>query len=252
MKTMILFAPQGPNTGAEGMVTQKFVEMLRANNWCVKWLYQQGVTDYPCENRDAADDIGVDTKEFFVPNFLSLLSKLLSLPLLSSLAWSIAAYKLATTIMKQAKVTVISSRIMPKYGHLPALLLAHRYQLPWHANWSDPMPESRAPYPYGQGDRGKISFMMKIFLHKICNRVTLHSFPSTRLMELYLTYLPVHRNQCMIIPHLTSPIFVHERSDSNKLVISYVGGGLSLRNPLNFFTALSLVRKEINDEKIHQ
>ena len=242
---MILFAPQGPNSGAEGMVTKKFVDMLRKRDWRVIWLYQADISDYPNRSEAHSDDIEVQLKRSACALVLSLLTRYIKHPFLKSLAWCFAAKTLAASMIKREEVTVVSSRIMPKYGHLPALLLSWESKIPWHVNWSDPMPESKAPHPYGQGEQGKISFFMNLFLRAICVRATCHTFPSKRLQNLYLSYMPVDEDKCEIIPHLSAKIKNVEEKDKEDFILSYIGGGLSIRNPRNFFHALSRVRDDL-------
>ena len=245
MKTIVLFAPQGPNSGAEGMVTKKFVDMLRNRDWRVIWLYQADISDYPNSSEGHLDDIEVQLKHSVRALVLSSFARFINLPILKSLAWCFAAKKLAASIIKRERVDLVSSRIMPKYGHLPALLLSRNTRLSWHVNWSDPMPESKAPHPYGQGTLGKISFIMSWFLHAICKRASCHTFPTKRLQNLYLSYMSVDESKCEIIPHLSSKIENLGEMDKEDFILSYIGGGLHTRNPRNFFHALSRVRGDL-------
>ena len=127
---------------------------------------------------------------------------------------------------------------MPQYGHLPAVWLSSKTKIAWIANWSDPMPHSKAPIPYGKGLSSNISFNTKWYLKKICKNADFHTFPSNRLKNYYLNYLPANPEKCFVLPHIIDKNIYPQIPPHCELRLYHIGGGLSERNPHLFFKAL--------------
>lgn len=249
--TMLLLGPQGPNAGAEGMVTNKFVSMMRKNGWRVIWLFQGSSDNNHSDIKDDSDFIAISSLNSKLrANFFSKIASIFNNPFLNSLGWCLDAYFEAKRIIKNEHIDLISSRIMPKYGHLSALYISRKYDLLWHANWSDPLPQYMAPTPYGKGTKAPMSKFDRWYLANICKQATFHTFPSERLLKHYLRYVPASANRCYILPHIAES---HKKSSpysEHILTMTYVGGGLKQRDPELFFQALSQVRAKLKIENI--
>ena len=235
----IILGPEGPNHGAEGFVTNKFFKTLEEYGWDIKWIYHQ--TDLG-SNNDNVKYIGIKNRFLYtISHIFKNIPILKKIARLDSLLWVIKAYFKATCIIKQEQVLVVFSRIMPAYGHLPALLLAKKYRITWIANWSDPMPRIKAPHPYGKGSDAKISFLSEYYLKQICKYASFHSFPSDFLKKHYQKYIHLTDEKCIILPHIALPETVEEEAPHEELIISHIGGGLQQRNPTLFLQALANV-----------
>lgn len=235
---VLLFSPTAPNDTAEGIVTFKLVEILVSMNYKVYWIYNK--TDNKTINIDNDKICLYGIENVFCNKYLRKIVGLM---------WSIKAYFLALKLSKNIKFDIILSRIMPKYGHLPAILFKSKTGIPWIANWSDPLPQSKGPKPYGNGVDSPITKFDTMYLSLISEHADYHTFPSENLMLNYLTYLPVKQNKCSVIPHIINKNIYTECAD-NILRISHIGGGLKERNPRLFFRAIKKVSESFNDIKL--
>lgn len=244
-KCIILFAPEGPNISAEGIVTLKFVNVLRKHQWKVIWIYHSSGSWYG--KNDIVDENLIPIKNTILFKLSEYLGKAVGLQryvrYIDSLLWCYKAYKKALKINKEYSVICTFSRVMPVYGHIPALLFKIKTNIFWIANWSDPIPRNKAPYPYGKGINAPISGFNRFYLKKICKHVDAHTFPSDYLCNHYLHYLPAQKWRCYTIPHIIDKDIapLNNRSIDNTLIISHVGGGLVERNPVLFFKSLKYV-----------
>lgn len=230
-KIIILFCPTPPNSGAEGIVSLKFVEMLAFMNYHVFWIYNEPINYNLNIVNDKISFYGIKNtlcKKYFKK--------------LDSLIWSIKAYFLAVKLSKGFNFNFTLSRIMPKYGHLPAILFKLKTGIPWIANWSDPLPQSKGPIPYGKGVNSTISKFDKIYLSLISKNADFHTFPCENLKLNFLSYLSIKAEQCFVIPHIINRDVYTQRTD-NILRISHIGGGLKERNPRLFFRAIRSIKE---------
>lgn len=250
-KKAIIFGPEGPDSSAEGVVTAKFMKMLQNQGWEVMWIYHANISYY-CNHSDTINTNLIGIRNTFIPKLSQLLQHVPILRYiyhLDSLLWCYKAYKKAKKLHSTSSVDYVFSRIMPQYGHLPALFFNMRTHTPWIANWSDPMPRNKAPIPYGQGSDSPISNFQQYYLRKICNHVTSHTFPSEYLKKFYLRYLPAKEQQCFTLPHIIDKDIFPTEKRHDTLRLSHIGGGLLQRNPTLFFNALKVLldKKEYKD-----
>lgn len=251
-KTVIIFGPEGPDSSAEGVVTAKFMDMLQNGGWKVFWIFHDTNMNYYSDNSSIGPClIGISNP------FIQKLTRLLrSIPVLrytyhlDSILWCYKAYRRAKRIHSETPVNLMFSRIMPQYGHLPALLLKKKQTtIPWIANWSDPMPRNKAPKPYGLGVNAPISKFQQYYLRKICKYADSHTFPSQYLKEFYLNYLPAKQEKSFTLAHIIDKDITVRTEKHEILKLSHIGGGLIQRDPTLFFKALSnvLMKKQFCD-----
>lgn len=240
MKKAILFGPEGPDTSAEGVVTAKFALMLQKRDWDIYWICHDTEINYGNKIKDVPYHV-ISVRNDVIRKLSRSFRRIPILKyvyLLDSFIWCYKAYRIAQKVYKQREVDYIFSRIMPQYGHLPALMLKKKFNIPWIANWSDPMPRKKAPKPYGNGFDAPISVFEKFYISKICKYADFHIFPSDRLKDYYLHYLPVVHDKCLTIPHIINKNIFPPQEDHKRLRLYHIGGGLIERNPTLFFKAL--------------
>lgn len=240
IKRTIIFGPEGPGTSAEGVVTAKFASMLQKQGWDIYWICHDTEINYGNKIKDVSYHV-ISVRNNLIQKLSQLFRPIPILRyiyLLDSIVWCYKAYRVAKKINRDSRINYIFSRIMPQYGHLPALMLKREYGIPWIANWSDPMPREKAPKPYGNGVDAPISRFEKFYISKICKYADTHTFPSDRLRDYYLLYLPAKREKCFTIPHIIDKD-IHSLVESHEMLRLYhIGGGLIERNPTLFFRAL--------------
>lgn len=237
-KNILLFCPTPPNYGAEGIVSLKFVEMLISMGYKIFWIYNKPVNYVSNLNNENIYIIEINNI-FYKRNF----------PKFDSIVWSIKAYFAAKKITKRNKINFFLSRIMPQYGHLPAILLKIKTGIPWIANWSDPLPQSKGPFPYGKGVNSHLNRLSKFYLSCISKYADFHTFPCKNLMDNFLEYLPIKESHCFIIPHIINKN-IYAKNCDDVLRISHIGGGLNERNPRLFFRAIKKISEVYNDIKL--
>ena len=234
MSKILLFGPESPTAPGEGVVTYKLAKLIAVKGNDVIWLYHG--TDVIEE--DNLHCIGIHSC------FDSLAAKhkfLHSLAYVGIFLWCFKAYRHALKLHKTQLFTTVLSRIMPQYGHLPALWFKKKTGIRWIANWSDPMPLCKSPKPYGGGLETEMSAFMRRYLNSVQSNVDYNTFPSKKLCEHYLNYLYVNPEHVVILPHIIDLDELSKHEAHDVLRFYHIGGGLSLRNPTLFFRALKSV-----------
>ncbi|MDQ3073956.1 MAG: hypothetical protein M3Q97_11910, partial [Bacteroidota bacterium] len=156
----------------------------------------------------------------------------------TSLYWIFEAFFKASEIIRHHRIDMIYSRVMPPYGHLPALLLSYRFHLPWVANWSDPTPLAISPAPYTGPFKRKDKIIFGL-LKNVAKRASWHTFPSKHLAEYMLEFYPEIKGRYSIVPHIAfSKLFTQPEYDQDVFKICHVGG-LEQREPANFINAVA-------------
>lgn len=240
MKKAIIFGPEGPDSSAEGVVTAKFAWMLYKQGWNIYWICHDTKVNYGNDIKEVPYHV-ISVRNDVIQKLTRAFRRIPILKyvyLLDSFIWSYKAYRRAKKIHKQIHIDYIFSRIMPQYGHLPALMLKKSSDIPWIANWSDPMPREKAPRPYGYGVDAPISKFERLYISQICKYADSHTFPSNRLKEYYLHYLPTKPEKCFTLPHIINKDVFPSVKVHEKLRLYHIGGGLIERNPTLLFRAL--------------
>jgi hypothetical protein len=232
---VLLFAPECfPPAGAEAIVTAKLVLAALDAGWAIDVICQARAGQfYPAKTagiwaplRPVVHEI--DPAKGGVPRKLH------------SLNWVRQATALGHRLLKRQRYDVILSRIMPQYGHLPALVLSRRYNVPWVANWSDPMPRQKAPPPYGGGPRAALSIFMTWYCRAVARQAAWHTFPCDRLRKYFTTWIPECGPKGSVIPHLALRRPVDQAVGQTKIFSLCHTGELGLRKPNTFLEGVKL------------
>jgi hypothetical protein len=254
---VLIFSPEKPYTGAESLVTGKLMRAMLNKGWEVDMVFHDTELIYKSDT----DTLNILNNCFGIKNtffekntnFIKKVPILKKIYLFDSLFWILKSFILAIKLNRVKNYDLVLSRVMPQYGHLPALMFSAVCKKKWIANWSDPLPIQKSPAPYGQGPNAKVSSLQMFYLGLIVKKATFNSFPSDRLLNYYYQYLPKLQGRSFVLPHV---VFNDENQsvenneinvNLNSFVITHVGG-LGLRNPTNFIYALNelYITKEIN------
>lgn len=238
--TVLVIAPFCyPPASAEALVTLKFVLAALHKNWKVDVIGRSDiVTHYPSDE----DDIWKDATKVIQPISGILLSgngRLAKLACrLSTLVWGLRATHQAIRLAKKNRYDLIVSRSTPAYGHLPALILSLLRNISWMACWSDPLPQKKAPPPYGEGPYARIPFFYRWFLSSVARRANWHAFPCERLKDYYALYLPKVRGKSIVLPHIALGSIRESGPQTKQFTLCFTGS-LTLRSPERLFHAIN-------------
>jgi glycosyltransferase involved in cell wall biosynthesis len=232
---VLLFAPECfPPAGAEAIVTAKLVLAALKAGWAIDVICQRRAGQYyPAMTsgiwaplRPVVHEI--DPAKGGVPRKLQ------------SLNWVRQATALGHRLLKRQRYDVILSRIMPQYGHMPALALSKLYNIPWVANWSDPMPRQKAPPPYGGGPDATVPKLMTWYCRAAARQAAWHTFPCDRLRNHFIASLPECGVKGSVIPHLALSRPVEQGVGQTKIFSLCHTGGMGLRKPDTFLQGIKL------------
>lgn len=236
---ILMFAPFCyPPASAESIVTAKLLLAFLDAGWEIDVIAQADSGQfYPYDTKGIWKPIAEITKNIDVSKGFRMFEKLpnsklkRALSRTQSLIWVAKAVYTARRLSAKKKYDFMLSRVSPQYGHLPALLIAKELNIPWIANWSDPMPPQKSPYPYGNGPNAKISKFLQKYFELVVRKASWHTFPSERLRNYICSYLPECREKSSVIPH---PALAKLRSTTKpnrkEFHLCHIGG-LGLRKP---------------------
>jgi len=243
-----MFAPECfPPAGAESIVTSKLLIAAMKSGWKIDVIsHKNSGQYYPSNTAGCWSGIpeilhNIGTTQFFKNRRdKKSFRALILLKRLESLIWVFKAVNAGRRLLKQYRYDFIMSRIMPEYGHLPALILSYSFNIPWIANWSDPMPREKAPAPFAQGISSKIPFLKSIYCQEVAKKASWHTFPSERLRKYVCSYLPICETKSSMIPHIALDNFRLHSPQNNKVFTLCHPGGLGLRKPNIFLEGVRL------------
>lgn len=246
---VLMFAPYCyPPSSAEAIVASKFVMAAVRDGWQIDVVVRAGDIEwYPSGHNKIWLPLvpvvhHVTGPMFFSTKFNFFLARF------GSIIWVIKAVLLGRKlIMSNGGYDVIISRATPQYGHLPAWILTRFTRVPWIANWSDPMPQNKAPKPYGHGSHGRISFVQRMYLSVIGRAATCHTFPCSRLLRYCASYIPGVMNRSFVIPHIALNQFRTNAAGSEPRFILCHTGSLTFRPPDVLFQAISKLTDKIGE-----
>lgn len=255
-----MFAPLCyPPAGSEAIVTCKLLVAMFDAGWQVDVITQSDYGQYypsgPSNTWRAIVPAihsisGIDKVN--IPSKLSGWRKLHIANALRTVSWCIKAVAMGLRLASRTRYDLVLSRAAPQYGHLPALFFTVFKGVPWIANWSDPMPQQKAPPPYGGGPSGPIPWYLNLYLKIVARRADGHTFPCERLRRYVSSYLPECEEKSASIPHVAlRSLRTRPRYDSSEFSLVYAGT-LSYRNPRNFFQGVRLFLNRRNgDTPLH-
>lgn len=237
--TVLVIAPFCyPPASAEALVTLKFVLAALHRNWKVDVIGRSDIVIYyPSDEGDLWKDV-VKVISPVSGNLLpanGILAKLASR--LSTPVWGLRATCQAVRLARKNRYDLVMSRATPAYGHLPALILSLLRNIPWMACWSDPLPQRKAPPPYGVGPHAGISLFYNWFLSSVARRANWHAFPCERLKDYYARYLPKVRGKSIVLPHIALGSLREGGPQTKQFTLCHTGS-LTHRSPEKLFQAI--------------
>lgn len=168
----------------------------------------------------------------------------------NGISWSYKVIQqVEENISKFGKYDIIITR--GYRSEVVGLYFKKKYGITWIANWNDPYPELRFPFPYGKGIDAKLPYMQERILSKLQKNVNIHTFPCERLRDYMLQYMNnVHVENTAIMPHMAHTEFFPKanKNSNKKLRIIHAGNVSHPRNPNNFLNALNHLQS--NNPKI--
>jgi len=244
---VLMFAPYSfPPVCAESLVTSKLIAAALKAGWKIDVIALGGAKEwYPVDGGDFWSDVEEVTCQLDA----NLSPKLgLDLSRLSSLNWVRKSVLHGRKLLRSKKYDAIISRATPIYGHLPALILSGTTGIPWVANWSDPLPQSKAPAPYGSGPDTQLGFIQQTYLNMVAKHAHCHTFPCERLKQYYAKYLPQIKNKSCVVPHIAlSELKTDIPATTDRFVLCY-SGSLTFRPVDVLFQALRKLNDKNNGE----
>lgn len=244
---VLMFAPYSfPPMCAESIATTKFISMLLKNEWKIDVIASRDIIAcYPKDDNhrwagveQSVHLVGYSGRRIFGLTVFKL----------KSVQWSLQAISVALKLLKKNKYDVILSRATPLYGHLPALIIQKKTQIPWIANWSDPVPQDKAPSPYGYGANAKLGLFETVYLSLISKYAQAHTFPCERLRQYYGLYLPSTFPKSWVVPHIALRGFQTSLSVRTEKFVVFYSGSLIFRPVDVLFQALRRLKDKIGEK----
>jgi len=127
------------------------------------------------------------------------------------------------------------------FCHIAALKYAGASGVPIVANWNDPFPTFAAPPPYGGGPQTQLPRFYKRLLVRIGLAARWHVFPSERLRDYMLQFLPeAAATRSSVIPHIAPPMPApRPRAGGGAFTLTHAGALLPHRRVDVFFKGLA-------------
>ena len=253
-----------PAYGAECLVNAKLVLAMLNKGWEVKVISHIN-KEYSFFDASAGspwrrlDSIAVPIKSVESRDFRAYLQKLLvffkTRHITNGMLWVEKCMDVAEHLLNEQHYDVIISRAIPEYSHLAAMYLSKKFNVPWIANWNDPVPNAMFLPPGGQGHEAKIKYYYQHFLNAAFQRASWHTFPSDRLRRYMCSYIKGNIDKkSSVVPHIYLESVLPETvSKGNVFTLCYTGGASTLtRNPEFIIRPVSelLSKGEIDDVRI--
>jgi glycosyltransferase involved in cell wall biosynthesis len=236
---VLMFAPFCyPPAGAEAIVTAKLLLAFLDAGWDIDVISQKNAGQfYPYSVGGVWEPLSRIVKNINGSKGLNAVKRLPYSPLtravnkIQSLIWIVKAVFVARRLFLKKKYDFVLSRVAPQYGHLPALIISQWLKVPWIANWSDPMPPRKSPYPYGHGPSSQIPLFLRKYYKTVARKAAWHTFPSEQLRNYICSYLSDCREKSSVIPHIALER-LSSRSPQRQMEFTLCHiGGLGLRKP---------------------
>lgn len=223
-----------PASGGENIVALKFLSTLMSKGYRLHVIQDvDGTMTLDPDEPELFTELKRDCFSPMLPNSSSSVTQKLRI-----LRWIHASINYGDQYIRKEKPDLIISRVMPVYGHVPALILSKRFDLPWIANWSDPAPVNLGPKPYGRG-RERYFSMTKSILNRVVSQASHHTFPNQHLCDYMCSFYPGLVGKSSVIPHIAHTKLSPTTTtiDSPCFTFCHVGG-LGLRSPRLFLEAI--------------
>lgn len=250
-RKILMFAPYSfPPICAESIATSKFIYALLKKGWKIDVIAFSGITEwYPRDESNKWVNVERVVRLIGSSQFPGVRLKYHKL---DSIQWVFKAIIFGFKLLRSNKYDFILSRATPLFGHLPALIVHKKAKIPWIANWSDPLPQDKAPPPYGDGPNTELGIFRNIYLNLISRYAHCHTFPCERLSQYYNLYLPHTNNKCWVVPHIALSDFqANIATGIKKFVICY-SGSLAFRPVDILFKGLRNLSDKIRENIFFQ
>ena len=253
---ILLIAPQCyPVCGPEHNVNAKFVKMLTDGGYVVDLISvdYKNIT-YPASNFEyfftgVREKILVELSpqsSRFVKKLHSLRA---SLYVGSYVALTYAEEKIIKVVDRLCKLHKYDYVLTKVGGENAGIYCAKRYKIKLIYTFNDPWPFDRSPAPYGFGPKAPISWKDKQMMKNIAKISYKIQFPSLRLMNYMMQYLPnVAHNKGVVFPHTVTSALINNDlrkkvssvQINHELRILYSGSIGKWRDPQVLFEGLRL------------
>ena len=256
MKRILFLAPHClPINSPEAICNAKLLKELSKAGYIIDVISKRSFSTYVPDSLDNSFSKNLNSlKVICVSNKISLRTILEHICVFIKTGyvykgahWAYHAIQYAEKNLMRYHYDWIMSRSAP--SELAALYLSQKYRIKWIANWNDPYPMKRFPFPYGGGVNAKLSYIRQTLLNSIAQKADIHTFPCIRLRNYMLKYMPnVSFDKTKIIPHICiNDLFtIPNRLDMKELLLVHSGNVSYPRNPEPF---LKGVREFLDLEK---
>ena len=164
---------------------------------------------------------------------------------------TIAILQTAEVLCKHNKYDYIITKVG---GDKVGLYCSKRYKTRLIITFNDPWPRRRYPEPYGHGQKAEIPWYVNIMLGNIAKISYKILFPSERLKDYVLSYLPdVARSKGIVFPHTVTSALISEyqhEPDLPGLTLIHTGSTGLWRDPQSLCEGLSLFLERHTNAKI--
>ena len=249
-KSILLIAPYCyPIWGPESNVNAKFVKTLTDGGYIVDLISE----DFPNKTYPASNSefffTGVREKVIVKPASFSIFKRILyslkaSLYVKGIVGLSYAEIEMIKAIDKLCKHRQYDYVISKDEGSNAGFYCATRYNVKLLYTFNDPWPWNRYPMPYGYGPKGPIRWIHKQALNIISKVSYKIVFPSSRIKDYVLQYLPPKtHDKGIVFPHTVTSALIQRISCDNRnseLHILHTGSTGKWRDPQVLFEGMTL------------
>lgn len=232
-----------PVNGPEAIVNAKLLKVLADEGYVIDVISKDGqskyfsatIDDFFAEKLNSVNIINADNQINIRTIFGHIKVLFKTGYVYKGAHWAYYAIRCAEKFIIQYKYDYILSRNPP--SELVGLFLSQKYNIPWIANWNDPYPEKRMPYPYGGGKGASLGYLEQKLLDNVSRKVQIHTFSSERQREYMLQYMKgIDREHTYVIPHVCVDGFFKkvEKQNHDKLRIIHSGNVSVPRDPVPF------------------
>ena len=151
--------------------------------------------------------------------------------------WAYPAIKACEELIKKNEYDYIYTYNAP--SEIVGVYISKKYGVKWVATWNDPYCWAKYPSPYGKGVDASVPFISQRLIDTIGKYVYRNIFPSSRLRDYMLKYIPhIEKESCVICPHIVLDTPLKNETDRGVLQILHAGALGRERNPMTFLKGL--------------
>lgn len=263
-KSILLIAPFCyPIWGPEANVNSKFIKTLTDGGYVVDLISAKcKVKTYPDSDSEfyvsgVREKILVDSDPLSKFKLSKIKRKLYSLIVSSRIRTivdlSVIEVRMIKVVDLLCKIHKYDYVITKHRGDNAGFYCAKKYGVTLLYTFNDPWPRKKNPKPYGYGPTCPITWVEKQALKNIAKLSYKIIFPSTRLKDYVMQYLPQEaQNKGIIFPHTVTSALINSSKNQNtnpELHIMHTGSTGMCRDPEVLFKGLRLFLDKHNDAK---